>query len=94
MAMATLSKWGNSQGIIIPRSICENMGISIGDRLDIKATEEGITLKPQCRTHRRARKLTAEEVFAGWQGEYVAPSDWPQLGREIDWGASAGKEIW
>lgn len=94
MPSTTLNKWGNSQGIIIPKSICDSLGIGIGDKLEITATDGGIAINPQRSAFRRSRRLTADEVFAGWDGHYEAPADWPAIGREIDWDNPVGEEIW
>ena len=38
---ATISKWGNSQGLRLPKSVIEDLDLSIGDELKIitKITE-------------------------------------------------------
>ena len=95
MVTATLNKWGNSQGIILPKAICDAMGLSIGDKLNLIATEDHIEVKPAKRSYHRTKKLSAEDVFSLWQGEYETPTDFPKtIGNEIDYGAPAGKEVW
>lgn len=95
MATATLSKWGNSQGIILPKAICDAMGLAVGDKLNLAIAENRIEIKPAKRSYHRARKLSAEDVFSQWQGEYEAPSDFPKaIGNEIDYGTPVGKEAW
>lgn len=95
MATATLSKWGNSQGVILPKALCDLAGISIGDKLDLKATSTGIEIKPCSRTYRRVKKLSAYDLFANWEGEYVCPPDLAgETGKECNWGKPVGKEMW
>lgn len=94
MATATLQKWGNGQGVYISRAACEELGISIGDKLDLSVVDGGIRLEPVQRA-RRTRKLTATELFRDWENNgNRAPGDYPAAGREIDWGAPVGKEAW
>lgn len=93
-ATATLTKWGNSQGLLIPKRLCENLGIKPGDKLDITATEESITIVPVRERARRTRFVTIEELFEGYDGAYEPPSDWPTEGNEIDWGEPVGGEDW
>lgn len=33
MNTTKLNKWGNSQGVIIPKHLCEHVGMRIGDRV-------------------------------------------------------------
>ena len=98
-ASATLSKWGNSQGIIIPKSICEPLGLAAGDKLELSISETGTSIEvtPVRRHTARARKLSAREVFEGWDGDYELPADLvgePGAGKECAWGGASGKELW
>ena len=54
---ATLKKWGNSQGILIPKSLCEYLGISIGDHLEIEESNGAVTMKPIQKRYTRSKKL-------------------------------------
>ena len=94
-AQATLTKWGNGQGLLIPRALCDFVGIDVGDKLDIKANESGgITIQPHATRYSRTQHVDIATLFDGWTGEYEPPSDWPTVGNEIDWGKPMGKEIW
>ena len=35
MNSTKLIKWGNSQGVILPKHLCEHIGAMVGDRVDI-----------------------------------------------------------
>ena len=35
MATVKLYKWGNSQGVLIPKHLCESAGFQIGDRVEM-----------------------------------------------------------
>ena len=98
-ATATLSKWGNSQGVIIPKSICEPLGLVAGDKLELSVSETGgsIEIIPIRRHATRTRKLSAQEVFADWDGSYELPTDLAGgagTGKECTWSGTTGKELW
>jgi antitoxin component of MazEF toxin-antitoxin module len=103
METTTLRKWGNSQGFIIPKKDCERAGIAIGGEMEIRVdvSSGSITLRPvkNGRRYRRERKVSAAQLLEGWDGGYELPSDLKSsggaaYGHEVDWGTSAGKEMW
>jgi antitoxin MazE len=75
-----VTKWGNSQGVRIPRNILDDAKIMVGDPVDIHTKDEIILIRKE-----RAQK-TIEELFIGYEGTY-APS-------EINWGRPVGNEVW
>lgn len=77
---ATLTRWGNSQGIIIPRDFCDQMKIKPGDKLEMIFDGTKITVKPKC-------EHTLEARLAQWDGGKFKT-------QEYDWGEPVGKEIW
>lgn len=78
---ATISRWGNSLAVRIPKSILERTSVREGDRLELDVLEEGgFVLRPVCRT------CTLEELVAG-----ITPENCPA---ETNWGAARGKEAW
>jgi len=87
MQKTALRKWGNGQGVLIPKATVEESGLSLGDPLDISVSGEGfIVLKPLGRRFRRHRKVTIAEIFEGYSGDYQPT--------ELDWGAPQGREVW
>lgn len=94
MTETTLRSWGNSQGVIIPKSICEQAHASIGDKFILEYNRGAIVLRPERHAYGRKRVTTIEELFDGWDGSsYVPPDDYPLAGNEIDWGDSVGREV-
>lgn len=79
--LATISKWGNSQGIRLPKSFCDQLGIAVGDRVDISLENDQIVIKPM------VGRYTLKARLQSWDG---TPVDTP----EFDWGIPMGKEIW
>jgi len=41
-----LVKVGNSTGVILPKDILARMGLELGDTLKVKASDDGIELRP------------------------------------------------
>ena len=35
MNTTRVNKWGNSQGVILPKHLCEHVGIQVGDLLEV-----------------------------------------------------------
>lgn len=42
-----VKKWGNSQGVIIPSPVLEQIGAQIGSRLDVTVHNGELILRPQ-----------------------------------------------
>lgn len=97
VATTVMNKWGNSKGIVVPKSICDAIGADVGDSYEIEAIPHGgFRAMPAKRFH-RSRKLTAAEVFEGWDGEYELPDELKgpnSVGNEADWGEPRGNELW
>ncbi len=81
----TLRKWGNSQGILIPREICVSVDINVGDTFEFEIGEDRtILLRPEASHYHRNTRASLEELTAGWAG--------PRAGEE--WGGhDVGNEV-
>ena len=80
----TIRKWGNSAGTIIPATILQEVGLEIGDALDVQVVEGKVILSPV------EGELTLDELLAGSPKESLVITDedreWldaPNVGREI-----------
>lgn len=97
-AKATLTKWGNSQGFRFPKEFCRLLGIGLGAEaeisIDVPRSQVTLTFTQPQRKFRRTRKVSAAELFEGYEGKYEPLADWPLVGNEIDWGKPAGNEVW
>lgn len=84
----TIQKWGNSQGIRLPKHILESAGLEIpatGEPVEVDViAEEGKIMITKPLPRRKRRNII--ELLAGYEGDYEAS--------EADWGAPAGKEVW
>ncbi len=43
---ATISKWGNSQGLRFPKNVLEELNLSIGDKVKFFVQDNKIVLEP------------------------------------------------
>ena len=84
----TLQRWGNSQGVRIPKAIVESLGMQIGSELSIELSGDRsqITITPArdtrpVRGRHRIEDLVASSSPDAFDGEY-------------DWGERQGKEVW
>ena len=76
----TLSRWGNSLGVRIPREAVERLGLEAGARVTVELGEDSITIRPA----RARRKWHLRDLLQG-----VTPS---KVGGEFNWGDPVGKE--
>ena len=77
-----LMKWGNSQGIRLPKHLLESAEIGEHDALEVVAENRSIVIK---KANKKPRK-SIQERFQGFTGEYEF--------EVIDWGKPVGREIW
>lgn len=78
-----VQKWGNSQGLRLPRHILEDANISIGDDVDVSVKGGEIIISPVKRIH---GKYKLQDILSRIPKDYVP--------EEIDWGKPVGKEVW
>lgn len=85
---ATIQKWGNSQGLRIPKALLDALDLRENDRVELTQTDGGIHIKKAAAGHR-----TLEERLVAFYGKPVE-----EIGRvderELDWGKAEGDEIW
>lgn len=79
---AIIQKWGNSQGIRIPKAFLEALGMKENDIVELNRVEDNIIIKKIDKND----KLSLEDIFKDYNGEYIA--------EEFDWGSPIGKEVW
>lgn len=85
---STLSKWGNSQGIRIPREICDLLGVGVGSSAKIEVdqarSQMTVSFDTPRRKYHRNRKISLVELCGDWEGEKVG-DEWggPDVGAEI-----------
>ena len=58
-----VSKWGNSLAVRLPRAVVDNLGLTVGDRLEIvSATPERIVLAKDERRVRAVERMRARAL--------------------------------
>lgn len=86
---ATIQKWGNSQGIRIPKSLLEALGIRENDRVELLQERDAITIKKAD----AAPHKTLEERLTAFYGKPVGEISRIQS-QEVYWGHAEGNEAW
>ena len=79
--MLTIGKWGNSQGIRIPKRYLDQLGLRIGEKVEIKIEDGKIVIIPL--KNKRKPKIDINQLF---KEDY-------EENKEFDWG-QVGKEAW
>ncbi|GHV96146.1 hypothetical protein AGMMS50293_24660 [Spirochaetia bacterium] len=85
-------KWGNSQGIRLPKSFLQNINISENETVDVILEEEMIIIKKINKKIHRTTKERLLEYFGKKNDQNIFDQHSQQ--NEIDWGTPVGKEIW
>lgn len=78
----TIQKWGNSQGIRIPKAFLEALGMSENDVVELDRVNDNIVIKKV----KQENVLTLDDIFKGYDGKNET--------EEFDWGSPIGKEVW
>lgn len=86
---ATIQKWGNSNGLRVPKALLDAIGLRENDRVELIQNNNSIMIKKAS----PAQHKTLEERLTSFYGK---PAD--QIERiqseEIDWGKREGGEVW
>ncbi len=93
MTVATLKKWGNSTGILIPKTVLGDMGWKLGDELNFKAKGSKLELQKKAKNRTSRKSVNLEQLFENWNSEYELPSDLRTNGNEVNWGNPVGDEM-
>ena len=77
----TIQKWGNSQGIRIPKTILDTVKWTENEKIILVVENEKIIME---KAKKKGKNI--KELFADYEGEYEPI--------EIEWGEAKGEEIW
>lgn len=78
----SISKWGNSQGLRIPKEIIESLKIKVGDKVRVFIENNRVIIEPI----QKKKEYTIDELVAKIPDDYVKE---PELMT-----TPMGKEIW
>lgn len=76
-----LQKWGNSDGIRIPKSILKSLNIKTNDVLKIEKVDDKIVISKS-----EKKKISLKKLFDEYNGE--------DLSKDFKWDEKVGREIW
>lgn len=80
----TIVKWGNSQGIRLPKNLLETADLSENDTIEIFVKDKEIIIKKASPKNKNFKSIT--ELFEDYNGNYEPV--------EIDYGKPVGREVW
>jgi len=83
-----LQRWGNSQGVRLPKSIVESLGIAVGATMIVEISQDRsqITITPSAASSPVRGRHRIEAL--------IAASSPKAFGGENNWGKVVGKEVW
>ena len=62
---ATISKWGNSQGLRFPKDIMQEMNLKVGDIVEVETKDDTVVIKPI-----RRKKIDINELVKKIPDDY------------------------
>lgn len=78
----TIQKWGNSQGVRIPKVILDTVNWAEDEQIVILVQNDKLVIEKA----KEKKRKNIKELFANYNEEYEPI--------EIDWGEPKGEEIW
>ena len=79
--VSKIQKWGNSQGIRIPKKMLETLDLKVNDSISIEEGENCLKIK------KVEEKLSnIDKLFLNYDGEYEKI--------DLDWDNEVSKEVW
>lgn len=91
MMYATIQKWGNSNGLRIPKALLDTLGLRENDRVELTQTEDAITIRKAPALAPAHKSL--EERLSAFYGKPVQEIG-PLQEEAVDWGKAEGCEVW
>ena len=75
---------GNSFGIILPKNVLEKYSLTNHDLVELTLTDKGMLVTP---VFKQVKRRSIQELFANYTGGFIEEN-------EVDFGATAGDEVW
>lgn len=79
--VSKIQKWGNSQGIRIPKKMLEILDLKVNDSISIEEGENCLKIKKV-----KEKLSNIEKLFLNYEDKYEKI--------DLDWDNEVGKEIW
>lgn len=84
-----IQKWGNSQGLRIPKSLLDSIGLQENDNVQLIQAEDGIQIRKAA-----PARSSLEERLTAFYGKPVEEIGRIEGDHEYDWGEARGAEQW
>ena len=90
-----ITKWGNSQGIRLPKVLLDNVNMSENDTVEVLA-ENGVIIIKKAKPAKQYKSLKQhlEEFYGEDIEDILKKADEEDSSSEINWGRPKGREIW
>lgn len=89
-ANSVISKWGNSQGIRLPKSIIDVLNLNVNDKLELRVVDGGIFVKKAIPKKKYQTLKERMEDYYQCSFDKIKPIETD----ELDWGSPTGEEFW
>ena len=76
-----LQKWGNSDGVRIPKAFLQSLNLKTNDKIIIEQVDDKIVISKSNKD-----KISLKELFDEYHGKNIA--------KEFEWDDARGREIW
>ena len=83
MTKITISKWGNSSAIRLPKAVMDELGLKQGESIELSVKDGKGLIEPA-----RPKKITLEWIIS--EMERLGPENEPEF---VEWGPDRGSEI-
>lgn len=84
-----ITKWGNSLGVRLPKSILDDLNIKEGESLSIEKKNRSIILKKN-----EYDEFIIKDLAEGFYGKPFIELKNVISEKELDWGENIGEEVW
>lgn len=78
---ARLQKWGNSDGVRIPKAFLQSLNLKTNDKITIEQVDDKIVISKSTKD-----KISLKDLFDDYHGKNIA--------KEFEWDDARGREIW
>lgn len=76
-----IKKWGNSIGLVIPKTLSHNLQLEAGTEVELEAEGNRLVVKVL-----PPPTITLDSILQSWPEDYRT--------EETDWGTPRGNELW
>ncbi len=78
---ATISNWGNSQGIRLPKNIIKNLSLAIGDKVNILIENQKIIIEPI----KKKKKYDIKDLVSQLPSDYKVVEEFDDTFGKEEW---------